>query len=231
IYGFSDEDDGAVRLMLKNLKTGKVNILKSEMDRWNFYWPRFVFTKDSKHILISFNGKIHQLDFTNGSDSIIPFDADIRVHHSKPKEFNYQIKDSLEVRYIRDANITPDKKTMVFSALSRIYKMNLKNGKIASLVDLDYGVHHPSLSPDGKTIAFVSFVDSLKVGNVHTADINGRRLKKVSLKPGHYVHPQWSPDGRSLAVFRATKVVSRKPIHFSPGNLILLNLIEGTEEL
>ncbi len=55
-----------------------------------------------------------------------------------------------------------------------------------------------TLSPDGKTLAFVS---SRKLGHAHVwlMDIQSRKCHLLSKEPGSGFHPAWSPDGKWLA--------------------------------
>jgi TolB protein len=55
-----------------------------------------------------------------------------------------------------------------------------------------------SLSPDGKTLAFVS---SRKLGHAHVwlMDLKSHTCRLLSKEPGSGFHPSWSPDGRWIA--------------------------------
>jgi Tol biopolymer transport system component len=57
----------------------------------------------------------------------------------------------------------------------------------------------PSVSPDGKHIAFTS--DVAKRGNfdVYVIKRDGTRLRRLTTGPGIDAEPDWSPDGRTIA--------------------------------
>ena len=55
----------------------------------------------------------------------------------------------------------------------------------------------PRYSPDGKSIAYVTWSD-LDKGQVWTARANGKGQKQVTTIPGQYANPNWSADGERL---------------------------------
>ena len=50
---------------------------------------------------------------------------------------------------------------------------------------------------------FVRWTDA-GLGEVHVVDAGGGRSRAVSRQPGHYLHPRFSPDGKSIVVERST---------------------------
>jgi TolB protein len=56
----------------------------------------------------------------------------------------------------------------------------------------------PSWSPDGKSIAYVSFEDHLSA--IYVQRISTGERTRVSMQPGENGAPSWSPDGRELAL-------------------------------
>ena len=230
-YEFSDKKGGAINLELVNLKTGTHRKLLSNMDRWNSYWSRFVFAPDSQSILISYGGKIHRINILTGTDVIIPFHANVAVQHRLPVPFQYTIEDSLKVRYIRDVSMLPDQKTVIFSALSKIYRMDLTSKEVSPIIDWDIGVYHPDLSPDGKKLAFVSFDAKKREGDLFISDLKGEQVKKITKDSGYYAHPKWSIDGNRIAAFKANHKIPDRPIAFSKGSLYIWDLKAGTDHL
>jgi TolB protein len=77
----------------------------------------------------------------------------------------------------------------------------------------------PSWSPDGTSLAYVSFEDRLPTVYVQTLKTGERR--KVSAHAGVNQAPAWSPDGRKLALVLSTR----------DGNLDVYVMDLGTQQL
>ncbi len=160
----------------------------------------FSFSPDSKSLFIGYGGKIHRLQLENGTDEIIPFKAHINVD-AGPLDYNtFRIsEDSMKVNYTRSANASPDGKHLVFSALNKIYVMDLPLGKPHLLVNQPYCQFQPKFSPDGKWVAYVSWCDTVG-GYLWRVPIAGGEPEKLSTCAGQYQRPAWSPDGSKIAV-------------------------------
>jgi hypothetical protein len=61
-----------------------------------------------------------------------------------------------------------------------------------------FDVQAPAWSPDGRTIAFVSWRDGN--GEIYAMDADGSSPRNLTQDPAREVHPAWSPDGRSIAL-------------------------------
>ena len=54
-------------------------------------------------------------------------------------------------------------------------------------------LRYPSISPDGKTVAF-----SYK-GDIYLVDSEGGEARQLTSNPAYDYSPVWSPDGKTLA--------------------------------
>src|SRR5688572_25206748 len=101
------------------------------------------------------------------------------------------------------ASTTPDGQWIVFDLLAHIYRMPAAGGEAECLTQ-DSGValnFHPRVSPDGKTIAFVS--DRKGQNSLWLMDIDGKNPRAVFTSPDVRVfEPAWSPDGNWIVVRR-----------------------------
>lgn len=190
-------------LRLRNLKTGADRLLAASIEgHHRDFRERYAFTPDSQAILIAFKGKIHRIEIQSGTDHIIPFHAQVK---SDLGAFNYNTfrlsNDSLNVRYTRFASATSDGKTLVFAALNRIYTMAIQNGVPRPLINQPFGQFQPSISPDGKWVAYVTWSDT-KGGSVWRVPITGGKPEQLTDMEGCYENLAWSPDGQRLAVMR-----------------------------
>ena len=96
-------------------------------------------------------------------------------------------------------DVSPSGEFMVFDMLGDLYKVSMKGGKAESLTqDFAWNIH-PSISPDGKKVAFISDRDGLS--NVWVMNVDGTELTQVTKEKKNLIHsPKWSPDGEYLVV-------------------------------
>ena len=101
------------------------------------------------------------------------------------------------------ASTTPDGRWIVFDLLAHIYRMPAAGGEAECLTQ-DTGValnFHPRVSPDGKTIAFIS--DRKGQNNLWLMDVDGKNPRAVFNHGDVRVfEPAWSPDGNWIVVRR-----------------------------
>ena len=64
-------------------------------------------------------------------------------------------------------------------------------------------VEAPSLSPDGRRVAFLDLTDFNTFRDVYVANVDGSAVRRVSSFPGNEGPPSWTPDASSV-VFAAT---------------------------
>jgi Tol biopolymer transport system component len=165
---------------------------------------RYSYSSDSKCLFIGYKGKIHRIEIETGNNEVIPFTTNVKVEMGKLNYNTFKVAfDSLDVKHIRSVQKSPDGKQLIFSALNRIYTIDLPNGKPHILIDQTFGQFQPSYSPDGKWIVYVSWSDSLG-GHVWRVPSVGGIPEQISKMPGLYTHPAWSPDGSQIIVAKGS---------------------------
>lgn len=169
--------------------------------------PHYAFSRDSKGIFIGYGGKIHRIDVESGVDKIIRFIAKVSAQLGP---YNYNTfpvtHDSLQVKYTRSANASPDGKHLVFSALDRLFVMDIPLGRAHALVDQSVAQFQPAYSPDGKWIAYVSWCDTAG-GSLWRVRAVGGQPEQLSHVSGQYQRPAWSPDGKLIAVVKGPPIL------------------------
>ena len=102
-------------------------------------------------------------------------------------------------------DISPDGKWIVFDLLAHIYRIPAAGGT-AECLTRDSGAalnFQPRLSPDGKTIAFIS--DRKGQNNLWLMDADGAHPRAVFTDNDVRVYePAWTPDGQYIVVRRET---------------------------
>jgi Tol biopolymer transport system component len=210
VYGTRYEEETG--LILRNLQSGE--------ERWLAYpvqrdeqesiaplgvLPGMTFTPDSRELILSYGGKIKALSLEGAGARDIPFTAPVKLDLGPRLEFKYPISDQAEVQItqIRDAVPSPDGSQLAFTALNRLYVMDLPDGTPRRLTKNDYTEAQPCWSPDGKYLVFSTW-DSGE-GHLHKISSDGRRDPvRLTKAPGIYTHPAWSYRQDRIVMLRGS---------------------------
>ena len=195
-------------LRLRNLETGD--------DRWVKYpitrddqesrftrdvFPEFAFMPDGKEIVYNQDGKIRRLDLATGKDKIIPFTAQVSQDLGPKLDFPQRVEEGpVKVRLIMDPVESPDSKKLAFSAMTHVYTMDLPKGQPQRLTSGNGHEFQPAWSPDGKSIAYVTW--SSEGGQLWKASAGGGTPVQLSKSAAVYSNPAWSPDGTRIVALR-----------------------------
>jgi Tol biopolymer transport system component len=167
--------------------------------------PAMSFTPDSKAIVASYGGKIYRIPINGDQATNIPFEVNETITMAPQLKFDYPIDDSatFSVNQIRDAQISPDGSSMVFTALNQLYHMSFKDKKPRRLTEHSIMEAMPTWHPNGKEVAFVTW-DQKQGGNVYKIRTD-KKAKPVQLTQeiGVYTQPVWSADNR-IIVFKGS---------------------------
>lgn len=199
-------------LKIRDLSSGDERWLASEIQRDDIesratmdVLPGYSWTPDSKSLVLSHHGKLWRIDAVSGQQTAIPFTAEIDQTLGDLVRFEYDIDDTVvTARQIRGARPSPDGKRLVFSALDRLWVMDLPNGSPRRLTSGTTGEHAPVWSPDGKYIAYVSWNDD--GGDIWRIAADGRgRPEKLSAQSAFYDDIEFSPNGSRIVASRAPR--------------------------
>jgi len=108
------------------------------------------------------------------------------------------------LRLIQQPAQSPDGKRLVFSALTHIYVMDLLNGTPRRLTKGNAREYQPAWSPDGSSIAYVTWDQG--GGAIWKMAANGQGSpKQLTTTSAFYRDVAWSPDGQRLVAVRAPR--------------------------
>ncbi|HKU14665.1 MAG TPA: amidohydrolase family protein [Steroidobacteraceae bacterium] len=200
-------------LFLKDLASGQERPLYTDLDRdmqetWaiNGLYPNMDWTPDSRSVVFWAGGGIKRIDVASGAVSDIPFHVkDSRIAMQPPRLDIAVAPDEIQSHMARFASVSPDGQQVVFESFGRLWVRSVSSGTPRRLTRDEARAFElfPSWSRDGKRIVFVRWTDA-GLGEVHVVAAGGGASRAVSRQPGHYLHPRFSPDGKSIVVERST---------------------------
>ena len=204
-----------------NGQTGlRLRDLDSGADRWLAYpvqrdeqealptrdvMPGYNFTPDGKALVLSYGGKIRRLDIATGQSREIPFSANVNLDIGP--DLHVQQRNStgpVRARVIQTPRQSPDGRTAVFSALGKLYLLDLQPGttprRLTATAEAEF---HPNWSSDGRWITYVT--GSAKGGHIWKVRADGRsKPQRLTDVTGFYSDPLFSPDGKSIYALRSS---------------------------
>ncbi|MCG8369771.1 MAG: amidohydrolase family protein, partial [Proteobacteria bacterium] len=167
--------------------------------------PRYDFTPDGKSLIASIGGRPHRIDVATGHAERLPFrvTATIGIGPYLPRQQGVE-SGPVRARIIQEPRLSPDGTRVAFSALTRLYVMDLSTDGLRHVETGGMSAYQPAWSPDGRWLAFVTW-DALGGGHVFRVRPDGRQLLRVSDAAAHYSDPVWSADGKSLFALRSSR--------------------------
>ncbi|HJW29983.1 MAG TPA: hypothetical protein VJ508_12165, partial [Saprospiraceae bacterium] len=134
--------------------------------------PAMSFTPDSKEVVASYGGKFYRIPVAGGDAINIPFEMETELLLGPRVDFKFPIKDDKDmvVTQIRDATVSPDGEKVAFTALNKLYTVDLPNGAPVRVTTNNFTEAQPCWSPDGSQLAWVTWEN------------NGGYLYKINLK-------------------------------------------------
>jgi Tol biopolymer transport system component/imidazolonepropionase-like amidohydrolase len=216
---FGTRADTITALRLRDLATGDEKTLAPKIQRDDMesrftrdLLPGMAFTPDSKSVIAAYEGKIWRIAVPSGQATEIPFTAEVNQWMGPLSRFEYSINDStMLVRQIRGARPSPDGRRVAFTALDKLYVMDLPNGATGAgaprrltTSGAGTGEHMPVWSPDGRWITYVTWNQG--GGNLWRTRADGKGApERIAGRAAYFDQPNYSPDGSKIVVARGPR--------------------------
>ncbi|MCY3987406.1 MAG: hypothetical protein OXF94_02250 [Gammaproteobacteria bacterium] len=134
-----------------------------------------------------------------GPTCAVPGDWDVSAARGKTRLIRFETDEGTDM----SVDVSPDSTWFVFDLVGHVYRLPVTGGRAQSLTQ-DSGIalnYHPRISPDGRTIAFVS--DRAGNDNLWLMDGDGSNPRPLLLDSrSRMVEPVWLPDGTGVLFTR-----------------------------
>jgi imidazolonepropionase-like amidohydrolase/Tol biopolymer transport system component len=167
--------------------------------------PGYAFLPDGQSLVVPIDGRITRVDFPSGAVSDIPFTAKVEAEIAPRVYFENRIDDgpTVQVRLVRWPALSPDGTRVAFTALNKLWTMELPSGTPQRVTNLADGEFMPSWSPDGRHIVFVTWTP--EGGHIYRVPAGGGQPERLSGHSAWYSDPAYTPDGTRIVVLVGSK--------------------------
>ena len=139
--------------------------------------------------------------------SLVAFALLAQEKSAPPKKVGLPLKSERKIEFTTDEatwlslTLTPDGKTIIFELLGDLYSLPIGGGEAKPVTTGMAFDSQPSVSPDGKKIAFISDRDGAE--NLWICNLDGSDPKQLSKDAqGDFQSPSWTADGDYVLVSR-----------------------------
>jgi imidazolonepropionase-like amidohydrolase/Tol biopolymer transport system component len=227
-------------LYVRDLESGRDravfrNLDKDLQEAWAIHglYPQYAWTPDGRSIVIWGEGKLWRVDCASSTGTPIPFLARVEQTLNAPVRVPRAVHPAeFPVKMLRDVRVSPDGRLVVFSALGHLYTRTLPAGEPKRLIPPATGEKEtfeffPAFSRDGQWIVYTTWNDT-DLGRVRVVRPDGSGGRDVVARPGHYVDPSFSPDGRSIVYRHAGGDSTRGPFYSEEAGIYVVPSAGGT---
>jgi Tol biopolymer transport system component len=167
--------------------------------------PTYAFSGDGRSLFAAVGGHIERVDMTTGATRVVPFQAHVAIDLGPFLRQDIRTPvGPVKATIIQSPVQSPDGRQLAFSALGRLYVMDLTAGAAPRQLAADIEpAFQPAWSPDGQTLAFVTWSRG-SAGQLWTIPAAGGRPHPFTSAPAFYTDPVIAPDGKSVLALRSS---------------------------
>jgi imidazolonepropionase-like amidohydrolase/Tol biopolymer transport system component len=167
--------------------------------------PTSAWLPDESAIVTSFAGKLWRVEIPSGRKTEIPFTADVEQSLGALVRGSYAIGDSVVAREIREPALSPDGTRVAFTALGKVWLMDLPAGRPRRLTRATEVVETaPTWTPDGQSVTYATWADG-SGGDIMQVSASGGTPRNLTRVPALYARLNYTPDGSRLVFARAPR--------------------------
>ncbi|MFG0257513.1 MAG: amidohydrolase family protein [Phycisphaerales bacterium JB043] len=213
--------DYKTSLFIRDLESGNEILLTDTLERdnqeaWAIHgvYPTIAWTPDSGSILYWAKGGIHSIDIDSRVATDIPFRVRTTKKVATPVRSDQRVWDeTFRPKMLRQVSVSPDGTRACFVTLGHVYVMDLPSSEPRRLTTFDDRFEHdPAWSRDGRSIVFGTWRDG-ELGELRVASADGGNGDVITPTPGHYIDPQFSPDGETVVFRKVGGGFLRSPLY------------------
>lgn len=200
-------EDGEMVLRARELATNRERTVKRGIEHSAAFGgssldelPGYGFSPDGRFVFLSYGGKIHRISMADNTAVDVPFHVATTLQVGAPNHVVLKpIEGTVPVRMLNWASFAPDQKHAVFEAVGKVWVVNGNGGRPTRLTSSSSREYAPSISPDGRWVAYVTWADSTE-GQLFKSPIGGGAPIQLTRDAADYANPNWSLDGTKIVV-------------------------------
>ena len=167
--------------------------------------PTSAWLPGERGIVTSYGGALWRIDLASGDAARIPFTADVDAALGALVRGATPVDDSVRAREIRDPALSPDGKRVAFTALGKVWVMDLPGGAPRRLTTSAAGTElSPTWTPDGQAVTYSTWTDAAG-GDIMQLALTGGTPRNLTRAPALYARLAYTPSGSRLVFARAPR--------------------------
>jgi len=179
---------------------------RDQQEAWSIFgpYPGFAWTPDGSALVVWAQGGLWRVNAADGSLSAIPFTAEVQQTVIEALDPQITLPESkFAPQMIRDVATRPDGSEVIFHAVGKLYRRALPSGAPQRLsADSESYEYDPSYSADGRQLLYTTWSDA-NLGEMLAIELASGERRSLSLRPGYYYHPRFSPDASKVVYARS----------------------------